>query len=45
MEAILLKGTGLVLLKRVADAILHFREALHLAPNRYEAHKGFYFIF
>lgn len=40
VEALLLKGTGLLELKRVEDAILHFREAIHLAPNRYEAHKG-----
>ncbi|XP_064618636.1 anaphase-promoting complex subunit 7-like [Lineus longissimus] len=40
VQALLLKGVGLLELKRITEAIMHFREALRLAPHRYEAHKG-----
>ena len=36
----LLKGSALLELKKISDAILHYREALRLEPHRYEAHKG-----
>ncbi|XP_074641940.1 anaphase-promoting complex subunit 7-like isoform X2 [Tubulanus polymorphus] len=39
-QALLLKGHGLLELKRTQEAILHFREALKLTPYRYEVHKG-----
>lgn len=40
IEALLLKGTILLELKRVQDAITHFGEAYKIAPYRYEPHKG-----
>ena len=40
MEALILKGMALVDIKRVDDAIVHFREALRLSPKRFEAHHG-----
>ena len=40
VEALILKGMALVDIKRVDDAIVHFREALRLAPKRFEAHHG-----
>ncbi|XP_067123755.1 anaphase-promoting complex subunit 7 isoform X1 [Centruroides vittatus] len=40
VEALLLKGTILLELKRVQDAITHFGEAYKIAPFRYETHKG-----
>lgn len=40
MEAFMLKGASLLELKKIPDAILHYREALRLEPHRYEAHKG-----
>ena len=40
VEALLLKGRVLLDLKKLPDAMNHFREALGLAPHRYEAHKG-----
>ncbi|XP_064613302.1 anaphase-promoting complex subunit 7-like [Liolophura sinensis] len=40
IEALLLKGSALVELKKIPEALLHFREALRLAPHRYEAHAG-----
>ena len=39
-EALLLKGRVLLDLKKLPDAINHFKEALNVAPYRYEAHKG-----
>jgi len=39
-EALLLKGTALLELKKTQDAIVHFREAIRIAPYRFEAHKG-----
>ena len=41
-EALLLKGASLLELKKDEEAILHYREALRLMPNRYEAYKGMY---
>ncbi|XP_013384483.1 anaphase-promoting complex subunit 7 [Lingula anatina] len=40
LEALLLKGQGLLELKKNQDAIMHYREALRLAPGRYEPYKG-----
>ncbi|GAB1607142.1 anaphase-promoting complex subunit 7-like [Argonauta hians] len=40
IEALLLKGFALMELKKLQDAASHFREALTLAPYRFEAHKG-----
>ncbi len=40
LEALLLKGTALLELKRHQEVLQHFREALRVAPHRYEAHKG-----
>ncbi|CAB4056281.1 unnamed protein product [Lepeophtheirus salmonis] len=40
IEALLLKGNLLLDLKKVQDAMNHFREAIQLAPYRFECHKG-----
>lgn len=40
IEAFLLKGTALLELKKVDDATPHMKEALRLAPHRYEAYTG-----
>ncbi|KAI5703372.1 hypothetical protein M8J75_010997 [Diaphorina citri] len=40
VEPLILKGTILFDLKKYSDAVSHFREALHIAPHRYEPHKG-----
>lgn len=40
VEALLLKGSALLELKKIQDAASHFREAVTLAPYRFEAHKG-----
>lgn len=40
IEALLLKGRVLLDLKKLPDAMNHFREALGFAPHRFEAHKG-----
>jgi len=40
VEALLLKGQVLLDLKKLPDAMNHFREALQLAPHRFEAHRG-----
>ena len=40
VEALLLKGRVLLDLKKLSDAINHFREAVQLARHRYEAHQG-----
>lgn len=40
IEALLLKGRVLHDLKKLPDAMNHFREALGFAPHRFEAHKG-----
>ena len=34
-----MKGSALLELKKIPEAVTHIREALRLAPNRYEAHK------
>ena len=39
-ESLLLKGSALLELKKIQEAILHYREALRVSPHRYEAHKG-----
>ena len=39
-EALLLKGRVLSDLKKLPEAINHFKEALSVAPHRYEVHKG-----
>merc|ERR1719445_662728 len=40
VEALLLKGRVLLDLKKLPDAMNHFREALGFAPHRFEAHQG-----
>lgn len=40
IEALLLKGNVLLDLKKLQDSMNHFREAMQLAPHRYELHKG-----
>lgn len=40
IEALLLKGSALLELKKITEAIMHFREALRINSYRYEAHKG-----
>jgi anaphase-promoting complex subunit 7 len=39
VEALLLKGNILLDMKKLQDAMNHFREAVVLAPHRYETHK------
>ena len=39
VEALLLKGNILLEMKKLQDAMNHFREAVVLAPFRYETHK------
>jgi anaphase-promoting complex subunit 7 len=39
VEALLLKGNVLLDLKKLPDAMNHFREALQIAGHRFEAHK------
>ena len=43
-EALLLKGSVLLDLKRYTDATSHFREALMVAPHHYELHKYRFYI-
>ncbi|XP_033099544.1 anaphase-promoting complex subunit 7-like [Anneissia japonica] len=40
VQALLLKGSVLKDIGKTQDALLHYREAVRLAPNRFEAHKG-----
>jgi len=40
VEALLLKGNVLLDLKKLPDAMNHFREAMQIASHRFEAHKG-----
>lgn len=40
VEALLLKGNVLLDMKKLQDAMNHFREAVQVAPYRYETHKG-----
>jgi len=40
IESLLLKGSALVELKKIPEALSHFREALRLAPYRFEAHNS-----
>jgi len=40
VEAMMLKGTILLEMKKLQESVSHFREALKIAPFRYEAHKG-----
>ena len=40
VEAPILKGNVLLDLKKVNEAMNHFREALVMAPHRFELHKG-----
>lgn len=40
VEALMMKGSALLELKKIPEAVTHVREALRLSPNRYEAHKG-----
>ncbi|KAK6183743.1 hypothetical protein SNE40_002458 [Patella caerulea] len=40
VEALLLKGSTLVELKKTQDAIVHYQEVVRLAPHRFEAYQG-----
>ncbi|XP_067683037.1 anaphase-promoting complex subunit 7-like [Haliotis asinina] len=40
IQALILKGTALLELKKIHDATLHFLEAVRLAPHRFEAYNG-----
>lgn len=40
LEALIVKGAGLMEMKRYQESIMHYREAVRMAPHRYEAHKG-----
>ncbi|KAF2366018.1 Tetratricopeptide-like helical domain [Trinorchestia longiramus] len=40
VDGLLLKGGLLLELKKTQEAVLHYREAMHLAPNRFEPYKG-----
>ncbi|KAL4223795.1 Anaphase promoting complex subunit 7 [Mactra antiquata] len=40
VEALLLKATGLFELNKKNESVMHFQEAMRLAPHRYEAYKG-----
>lgn len=40
VEALLLKGNVLLSMKKLQDSMNHFREAVAIAPYRYETHKG-----
>lgn len=40
VEALLVKGSILLDMKKLQEAVIHFREVLRIAPYRYEAHKG-----
>jgi len=44
VEGLLLKGAALLELKKMQEAIMHFREAIRLSPYRFEAYKGKYFV-
>ena len=39
VEGLLLKGTLLLELKKLQEAVMHFREAMQIAPHRFEPHK------
>ena len=45
VEALLLKGNILLDMKKLQDAMNHFREAVVLAPHRYETHKVHIFLY
>ncbi|MCL4128632.1 UNVERIFIED_CONTAM: hypothetical protein GTU68_007736 [Idotea baltica] len=40
VEGLLLKGSLLLELKKLQEAVMHFREAMQIAPHRFEPHKG-----
>ena len=40
VEALLLKAAIFLDLKKYQDAVVHYREAMHLSPYRFEAHEG-----
>ena len=40
IEALSLKGLALMQVKKMPEAVSHFREALRLAPYRYEAYNS-----
>lgn len=39
VEGLLLKGSLLLELKKLQEAVMHFREAMQIAPHRFEPHK------
>ncbi|XP_070572262.1 anaphase-promoting complex subunit 7-like [Ptychodera flava] len=39
-QSVILKGSVLKECNKTSEAILHFREAIRIAPHRFEAHKG-----
>jgi len=40
VQALVLKGSGLMDMKKFPQAIQHFQEAVKMAPNRFEAYQG-----
>lgn len=40
MEGLLLKAAIFLDLKKYQDSVVHYREAMHLSPYRYEAYEG-----
>ena len=40
VQALLLKGSVLQHMSKTQEALLHFREAVRMAPFRFEAHQG-----
>lgn len=42
MEALLLKATALLELRKTHEAIMHFQAAMRWAPHRFEAYKGMF---
>ncbi|KAK7793832.1 hypothetical protein R5R35_014328 [Gryllus longicercus] len=40
VEALILKGAILMEIKKYTEAVIHFREAMQMAPHRFEPHLG-----
>jgi len=45
IEALSLKGQALMEVKKTSEAISHYREALRLAPYRYDAYNSMFHTF
>ena len=44
MQCLLLKGNVLKDMNKIPEALLHFREAVRMAPHRFETHQGAYIV-